>query len=199
MGRVESTQTLRAAFGMLYAMSTPSEPVILAEDGALVIAESGPKVLVIDRGKAPTEITVLLLTMTTLIFGGFGLVSIFSGSAGSRTWQSAAIGAVLLAIGIGAFRAMVKANEALHRVHRTPLSGYVTLAVFDREYRSFRDSTGEYVATLDEVRIERRRHMLTSSLIVQTPSGPRVLKRSKPFRSGFGTLTTVLENAVHRT
>ena len=78
---------------MLVAMSTPSEPMILAEQGPLVIAELVPQVLVIDRGRVPTEMTVLVLTMMTLIFGGFGVVSMFYGSA-------------RLAVGIGAFRAM---------------------------------------------------------------------------------------------
>lgn len=178
-------------------MSAPQEPTLLAERGSLVIAESGPRVLILDRGKAPPETAVLVLTVLTLIFGGFGLVSIFSGSAGSRTWTSVAIGAVLLAIGVGSFRAMLSAREALHRVRLTPLSRYPQVAVFDRAQRYYQNDAGELVATLDEVRFERRREFLRSSLVVVTPSGTRVLKRFNVFGGSFDRLLALLDKAVH--
>ncbi|KUI19003.1 hypothetical protein AU193_07170 [Mycobacterium sp. GA-1285] len=42
----------------------------------------GFEVLLIDRERAPTEMTVLQVTMSALIFGGFGLVSIFYAESG---------------------------------------------------------------------------------------------------------------------
>ena len=177
-------------------MSTPTEPVPLAERGSLVIAEAGPKVLLLDRGKAPPETAVRLLAAATLVFGGYGLVSIF-GSAGSRTWQSVAIGVALLAVAIAAFRGMLKANETARRMRLTPLSSYPRLAVFDREQRYYQDHAGELVATLDEVRFERRREFLRSSLVVVTPSGTRVLAQFALLAGSFDRLLKLLDNAVH--
>lgn len=182
---------------MLVAMSAPSEPRILAEQGAAVIAEQGSNLLVIDRGKAPTEITVLVLTMATLIFGGFGVVSLFYELTGSMSPRSTIIGAVLLLVGIAAFRAMLGAGEALRRVRLTPLSACIPVAVFDREHRLYRDGTGQIVALLDEVRFERHTRLLTSSVVAVTPSGTRVLMSGNVFRGGVGILDTVLDNAVH--
>ncbi|MGZ5392622.1 MAG: hypothetical protein ACXWD3_12485, partial [Mycobacterium sp.] len=64
---------------------------------------------------------------------------LFYGSAGSVSLQPLAIGAVLLAVGIGAFRAMLAASEALRRVRLTPLSAYSRAAVFDRETQFYLD------------------------------------------------------------
>ena len=182
---------------MLVTMSTSSEPIVLAEQGACVIAEIGPQVLVIDRGNAPTEMTVLVLTMTTLICGGFGLVSLFSALTGSFSLLTTIIGAALLAVGIGAFRAMLSAGEALRRVRLTPLSVCPRLAVFDRETQFYLDNAGEIVARLSEVRFEAQTRLLTSSLIAVTPFGARVLMSGNVFRGGIGTLDSVLDNAVH--
>ena len=182
---------------MLVAMNTPPEPMILAQQGTVVIAGLGPQVLVIDRGKAPTEMTVLVLTMMTLIFGGFGVVSMFYALTGALSLRSIVIGAVLLAVGIGAFRAMLAAGETLRRVRLTPLSACPRAAVFDRETQFYLDGAGEIVARLEEVRFERRRHLLGSSLVAVTPSDSRVLKHANLFGGGIGTLDSVLDYAVH--
>lgn len=179
------------------AMSASSEPMILAEQGALVIAEQGRNVLVIDRGQAPTEVTVLVLTMAALIFGGFGVVSLFYELTGSPSLPSTVIGAALLLVGIAAFRTMLTAGEALRRVRLTPMSAYVPVAVFDRENRLYRDGGGEIVARLDEVRFERHTQRLTVSIVAVTPYGTRVLLSGNVFRGGIGTLDRVLDNAVH--
>lgn len=177
-------------------MNTPTEPVLLVERGSLVVAEAGRKVLLLDRGKAPPETARHVLAAATLICGGYGLVSVF-GSGGSRTWESVAIGVVLLAIAAAAFAGMLRANEAVRRARSTPLSTYLRVAVFDREQRYYQDDRGELVAALDEVRFERRRELLRSSLVVVTPSGTRVLARFALLAGSFDRLLKVLHNSVH--
>lgn len=179
-------------------MSTPLEPIPLADQGAVVVAERGAEVLLIDRGRAPTEVTVLLLTMSALIFGGFGAVSIFYAFAYSMVWPSAAIGAGLLVIGIAAFRAMIRGGAALRHMRMTPLSAYPPVAVFDRRHQTYRDGAGEIVAPLNQVRFERRSRLLTSSLVAVTPSSTRTLMRGNVFSGGIGMLERVLTAAVHR-
>ncbi|MGE2721686.1 hypothetical protein [Mycolicibacterium celeriflavum] len=179
-------------------MSAPPEPIPLAEQGAVVVAERGPEVLLIDRGRAPTEMTVLLLTMAALIFGGFGLVSIYYAFAYSMVWPSAAIGAALFVGGVAAFRAMIRGGGALRRMRMTPLSAYAPAAVFDRRHQTYRDGAGEIVAPLSQVQFERRSRLLTSSLVAVTPSSTRTLMRGNVFSGGVGMLDRVLAGAVHR-
>ncbi|KUI17795.1 hypothetical protein AU192_02765 [Mycobacterium lehmannii] len=179
-------------------MSAPLEPIPLADQGPVVVAERGFEVLLIDRGRAPTEMTVLLLTMSALIFGGFGVVSIFYAFAYSMVWPSAAIGVTLLVIGLVAFRAMIRGGAALRHMRMTPLSAYPAVAVFDRRNQTYRDGTGEIVAPLNQVQFERRSRLLTSTLVAVTPSSTRVLMRGNVFSGGVGMLDRVLADAVHR-
>lgn len=179
-------------------MSAPPEPVPLAEQGAVVVAERGFEVLLIDRGRAPTEMTVLLLTMAALIFGGFGIVSVYYAFAYSMVWPSAAIGAALVVVGAVAFRAMVRGGAALRRMRMTPLRAYAPVAVFDRRQRTYRDGAGEIVAPLSQVHFERRSRMLTSSLVAVTPASTRILMRGTVFSGGVGMLDRVLAAAVQR-
>lgn len=178
-------------------MSAPPEPIPLADQGAVVVAERGPEILVIDRGRAPTEMTVLLLTMASLIFGGFGVVSVYYAFAYSMVWPSAAIGAALFVVGVVAFRAMIRGGTALRSMRMTPLSAYRPVAVFDRRHQVYRDGAGEIVAPLSEVRFEQRSRLLASSLVVVTPSSTRILLRGNLFSGGVGAIDRVLTAAVH--
>jgi hypothetical protein len=47
-----------------------AEPRILREVGGLVIAESGPLVLVVDRGSSPPAILAFVAGVLALVFGG---------------------------------------------------------------------------------------------------------------------------------
>lgn len=178
-------------------MSAPPEPIPLAEQGAVVVAERGPEILVIDRGQAPTEMTVLLLTMASLTFGGFGIVSTYYAFAYSMVWPSAAIGAALFVVGVVAFRALLRGGAALRIMRMTPLSAYAPVAVFDRRHQIYRDGAGEIVAPLSQVRFERRSRLLTSALVVVTPSSTRILMRGNVFSGGVGMLDRVVAAAVH--
>ena len=76
-------------------MGTPEEPIILAEHGGLVVAERGPEVILVDRGSGPTEIVVFVLVVVTLVFGGFGLVSLLPGAIGGVSGGPAWLGVAL--------------------------------------------------------------------------------------------------------
>lgn len=180
-------------------MSTPVEPVILAEQGGLVIAERGPEIVVVDRGGSPSEIVVFVLVVITLVFGMFGLVSVFSAAAGGMAAGSGMLGGVILAVGVLAGIAMVLSAKRIRDRRVRPLTSFVPVAVFDRARRVYLDGAGEIIAPLDQVRFERRMQVTSSSakLVAVTPSGDRVLKRGNPFGGGIGTLDHVLTHVVH--
>ncbi|OBB44901.1 hypothetical protein A5752_02790 [Mycobacterium sp. 852002-51961_SCH5331710] len=66
-----------------------------------------------------------------------------------------------------------------------------------RRYQVYRDGAGEIVAPLDEVRFERRSRLLTSTLVVVTPSSTRIIMRGNVFSGGVGAIDRVLGAAVH--
>lgn len=181
-------------------MAIPPEPVILAEQGGLVIAERGPEIIVIDRGTGPSQILTFVLAVITLVFGAFGLVAL-SAAAGALGPQSGAVGAAILAIGILAGIALVFSARSIRSRRLRPLTTFTPVAVFDRARRIYRNGIGEAVAPLDQVRFERRMQMTSSSpkLVAVTPSGTHVLKRGNPFGGGVGILDQVLTDAVHDT
>lgn len=192
-------RTLAPGFGKLAAMGTASEPVVIAEQGGLVVAERGPEILVIDRGNGPAEITAFVLLILTVVFGGFGLVSVTSAAVGGMTPQSGVIGAVILAVGVVAGVGTVVLVRSIRRRRRRPLTSFTPVAVFDRSQQLYRGPAGEVLAPLHQVRFERRLQMTSSSpkLVAVTPAGVHVLKRGNPFGGGVGTLDQVLTQAVH--
>lgn len=180
---------------MLSGVSPPLEPIVVAENGAFVVAELGPRVLLIDRGRVPTEMTVLLLAMSTLIFGGFGAVSVIPSYAGDWTSRSTLIGFGLLLLGIASFRALLRAAAALNRSRSTPLSAARPRAVFDRGAGVYLDGNGEVIAHLSEIRFSRA-GFGSSKLVVSTPHGDRVVVAGNPVTGGVGNLDQVLTHAV---
>jgi hypothetical protein len=50
-------------------MSTPAGPQIIAEVGSVVMAEEGPRVLVIDRGTGPLAAIAFVLGIFALVLG----------------------------------------------------------------------------------------------------------------------------------
>lgn len=184
-------RALAPGLGKLSGMGTHPEPVIVADQGGLVVAEHGPLVVVIDRGNGPSQITAFVLAIVTLVFGGFGIVSL-SYAAGS-------VSAVILAVGIASGTAMFVTIKRIRDTRRRPLSTFTPVAVFDRARRVYLDGAGQAIAPLDQVRFERRMQLTSSSqkLVAVTPSGTYVLKRGNPFGGGVGILDQVLHDAVH--
>ena len=180
-------------------MGTPEEPIILAEHGGLVVAERGPEVILVDRGSGPTEIVVFVLVVVTLVFGGFGLVSLLPGAIGGVSGGPAWLGVALLAVAGAAATAMYISAKTVRRRRSGPLTSFTPVAIFDRSARVYRDGTGAVVAPLDQVRFERRMQATSSSakLVAVTHDGTRVLKRGNPFGGGVGDLDAVLTRVVH--
>ncbi|BBX16885.1 hypothetical protein MDUV_17450 [Mycolicibacterium duvalii] len=175
------------------------EPVILAERGGLVVAESGPEILVIDRGTGPSEITAFVLLTIALVFGGFGLVAVFSVATDGTMAHFGLFGAAVLGIGVVAGVGLVFAVKDLRERRLRSLAALTPVAVFDRATRTYRNGSGEIIAPLDKVQFAKRMQIMSSSpkLVVVTPMGVRILKRGNPFSGGIGSLDRVLDNAVH--
>ncbi|MDY6996810.1 MAG: hypothetical protein SW019_09450 [Actinomycetota bacterium] len=182
-------------------MGAPTEPVIIAEHGGLVIAQSGAAILVIDRGTGASRIAAFVLSVVTLVCGGFGAVAMTLSGTDAVPPQAVVLGAGLLAVGIVAGVAALFTVKAIRESRRKPLSAFVPVAVFDRAQRVYRDGTGAAVAPLDQVRFERRMQIASSSpkLVAVTPARTDVLKRGNPFGGGIGDLDQVLTAAVQAT
>lgn len=180
-------------------MGTPLEPVIIAEQGGLVVAERGPQIMVVDRGEGPAQITAFVLLIITMVCCGFGVASIATAPAASAAPVPRLVSAVIFAVGAVAGAAMMLCLKRLRTRRKAPLTAFAPVAVFDRAHRTYRDGAGNIVAPLDQVRFERRMQMTSSSpkLVAVTPSGTYVLKRGNPFGGGIGALDRVLTDAVH--
>lgn len=181
-------------------MTMPDEPCIIADNGRLVIAEDGPRILVIDRGRGPSELTAFVLMVLTLVCGGIGTVSMFYAVMGSLTGPAVPAGAALLLIGMVAGAGMLMATRSLRHTRLTPLSDIAPVATFDREQWVYRDEHGEIVAPLDHVRFERRPRLgsAASSLVAATPVGDRVLLYGTVFGGSAGNLNDVLDDHIRR-
>ncbi|WP_234788817.1 hypothetical protein [Mycolicibacterium iranicum] len=171
---------------------------VIAETGRLVVAEDGPNVVVIDRGNGPTQILVFVLLVITLVFGGFGLATLVMTVVGTPSGVPAAISAALFGVGGVAAVGMAYGARSQRRRRLAPLQSYRPVAVFDRSQRTFIDAEGRSVARLDEVRVERRMQIGSSSpkLVVITPAGEWVLMRGNPFGGSIGNLDEVLKHVL---
>ncbi len=63
-------------------MNAAAEPRILAKTGALVVAEDGPLVLVIDPGTGPRAVLAFVLGVFALTLGGFGAATLVFAATG---------------------------------------------------------------------------------------------------------------------
>lgn len=177
-------------------MATPTEPVIIAEQGGLVVAEKGAAVLLIDRGNRAVEITAYVLVVVAVVFGGFGSVSLVNAATDARSSVPVALAAILLAVGVTAAVVAGVTIRSARRNRQRALSTFTPLAVLDRAQRVYRDGAGHPVAPLEQVRFERRMQMTSSSpkLIAVTPWGTHLLKRGNPFGGGIGRVDEVLND-----
>nr|HRD14057.1 hypothetical protein [Mycobacterium sp.] len=79
-----------------------AEPRILREVGGLVIAESGPLVLVVDRGNGPPAILAFVAGVLALVFGGFGAATLTAAAIGHGTGVPLPVCTALLGVGVAA-------------------------------------------------------------------------------------------------
>lgn len=164
-----------------------------------MIAERGPEILVIDRGTGPSETAAFVLLVITIVFGGFGLVAVFSATAGAPMAGSGPLGAGILGIAVVSGAALIFAVKDARNRRLRSLTTLTPVAVFDRAQRTYRDGSGQIVAPLDQVQFTKRMQIASSSpkLVAVTPAGVRILKRGNPFGGGLGALDQVLHTAVH--
>lgn len=179
---------------------SPGEPQILREVGGLVIAEDGPRVLVVDRGNGPPAILAFVAGVVALVFGGNGAVSLAAVATGHRAGPPVGLCVALLAVGVAAAAVTAATVRSIRRTRSAPVTGYRPVAVFDRSSRIYFDGYGRAVAPLDSVTFHRRVQVGSSALklVAQTPDGSYVLLRGNPFTGGLGDLAAVLTSAVHR-
>ncbi len=179
-------------------MTSPGQPRVIAEQGGLVVAEDGPHIMVIDRGSGLTQLTAFVLLIFTLVFGGFGVVSIAMSVRSADDTPPLLLGSVIFAVGLGAAAALLYTLRSLRRIRSAPLSDFVPVAVFDRKDGTYRDRGGDVVGQLEQVRFERRVQIGSSSpkLVAITPDGTYVLKRGNPFGGRIHGMDAVLSTAV---
>jgi hypothetical protein len=170
-------------------------PGVLADTGRFVVSEDGPRVLVIDRGRGPSELTTVALVLITLVCGVSGVVSLFYAATRTTAGSSAVVGTGLLVVSLLAGAAMLIAARSLRATRLTPLEDLPPVAVFDRERRVFLDGDGEMVAPLTDVCF-RRRGSITPDLVATTPAGDRVLLHGSLFSGAVHNLDEVLTAAV---
>lgn len=171
---------------------------VIAETTRFVVAEDGPNVLVVDRGSGPAQVLVFVLLVVSLVFGGFGLATLLMTSTGAPSGVPVAVSAALLGIGVLAGLGVAYGIRSQRRSRRAPLESFRPAAVFDRSRRILIDADGHTVAPLDQVRIERRMQIGSSSphIVVLTPVGERVLMRGNPFGGSTGNLDEVLTDVL---
>lgn len=183
-------------------MSGPAKPTIIAEVGAVVVAEDGPLVVVVDRGTGPLAVLAFVLGVVALVCGGFGAIALVSAvTSDGDPGVPASVGCGLFAIGAVAAAATFAVIRTIRGSRAKPLSGYRPVAVFDRARGVCVDGNGVVVSPLAHVRFQRSMQLTSSSpkLVAMTPHGSWVLARGNPFFGGIGSLDAVLTDAVHAT
>ncbi|WP_328355166.1 hypothetical protein OG976_24985 [Mycobacterium sp. NBC_00419] len=177
----------------------PHEPSILREVGGVVIAEDGPRVLVIDRGNGPSAILAFVSGVLAVVCGGFGAVALAAVAAGHGAGLPTSLCAALLVVGIVAAAVTVAIVRRIRGSRSIPVSRYRPVAVFDRAARVYLDADGRPLAPLAAVSFHRRMQLGSSSpkLVAQTPEATYTLVRGNPFTGGLGDLDSVLTTAVH--
>lgn len=174
-------------------MAEPAEPRIVAEIGGLAVVEQGSLVTIVDRGTGALATAAFVLTVVAVDFGGFGAVTLALTATNGTTlprWLST----ILLLVGVAVAGAVFGLVRQIRGATAKPVSGYRHVAIFDRGHRVFVDADGVVVAPLDQVRLDTRTQLASSSpmLVAVTPAGGRIHKRGNPFNGGLGHLEAVL-------
>lgn len=174
-------------------------PRVLREVGGLVIAEDGPRVLVVDRGNGPLAIAVFVTGIVAMVSGGFGALTLSAAAAGRGAGLPVVLSVAMLAVGVTAVAVAVAMVRRIRRSRFVSITDYRPVAVFDRAARIYFDGDGRAVAPLSAVTFHRRLQVGSSSrkLVVHTPTGEYVLLRGNPFTGGLADLADVLTGAVN--
>jgi hypothetical protein len=172
-------------------MSAPTEPLVLADTGGLLVTDDGRRVLVIDRCTGALATFAFVLGVITLVVGGFGAVALFAGIP-------QVVAAIVVAVGLlFAILTFVVVRKIRQR-RKQPLHQCRPVGVIDRKLGLFTYRGGALIQ-LDQVRFARQMQIGSSSpkLVAITPGGTLVLKRGNPFDGGIGNVDEVLTAALH--
>lgn len=171
-------------------MSTPAQPLVLADTGGLLVTDDGRRVLVIDRCTGALSTFAFVLGVITLVVGGFGAVALFAG-------MPKPLAAIFLAVGLLFAVLTVLVVRKIRQRRRQPLNQCRPVAVIDRKLGLFTYRAGALVQ-LDQVRFARQMQIGSSSpkLVAITPGGTMVLKRGNPFDGGIGNVDEILTATV---
>jgi hypothetical protein len=168
-------------------MTAPTEPLVLADTGGLLVTDDGRRVLVIDRCTGALTVLAFVSAVLTLVVGGFGVVACVANT------PSTTLGIIFLAVGFVFAVVTFVAVRKIRSRRRQPLNLCRPVAVIDRKLGLFSYRGGALVQ-LDQVRFARQMQIGSSSpkLVAITPGGTLVLKRGNPFDGGVGNVDEVL-------
>ena len=172
-------------------MSAPTEPRIIADTGGLVVTDDGRRVNVIDRRTGALAVTAFVLGVLTLVVGGFGLVTVITGT------PSRGVGAIFLAVGAVVAAVLFVVVRKVRQRRSQPLHACRSVAVLDRKLNLF-SCGGGAIVQMDQVQFARKMQIGSSSpqLVALTPGGTKVLKRGNLFDGGIGNVDEVLTAVV---
>jgi hypothetical protein len=164
---------------------------VLADTGGLIVTDDGRRVLVFDRRTGALATVAFVLSVLTLVVGGFGVVALVAGV------PSRAVGAAFVAVGAVFAAATFMVVRTIRRRRNQPLHQCRPVAVIDRKLGLFSYGGGA-VVPMDQVRFVRRMQIGSSSpkLVALTPGGTQVLKSGNPFDGGIGNVDEVLSAAA---
>lgn len=146
----------------------------LADNGGYVLAEDGARLLFLRRRVLPSWLPFVLGVVGTIAVGNAVVLTIAdaAGAAG-----------VLLVVGFlcGAGLSTVLGRRT--RARQAPLDPNEAIVVLDLGTRTLFDGTGQALAPLDQVRVEKAMQATSSSrsLKVAWPGGSAVVYRGDPF------------------
>lgn len=172
-------------------MTAPTEPLVLADTGGLLVTDDGRRVLVIDRCTGALTTMAFVLGVLTLVIGGFGLVALVADT------PSRAVGWVFVGLGLAMAVLTFLVARKIRARRNQALSQCRPVAVIDRKLGLFSYRGGALVQ-LDQVRFARKLQIGSSSpkLVALTPGGTLILKRGNPFDGGIGNVDEILTSMV---
>jgi hypothetical protein len=149
--------------------------LVLADNGAFVLAEDGNVLLFFRRRILPTWMVFVAGLLTVLVVANAVVQVVVGGPLAGA--------AVLLGLGVLfgiVLRALVRKRSA---ARAQPLEPREALLVIDLAQRQVRDAGGQVLSSLDAARAEKTMQATSSSraLTIVWPSGRAVVYRGDPF------------------
>lgn len=163
-----------------------TNPVEVASSGGVVIAEDGPRVLVYNRRLGPLAVTAFVLGLVAFILVANAVLFLLlddESLPSALSWGLLAAAVPLVAVLTVVWRALAGRRRA-------PLTSMVPVAVFDRSTGAVSDGQGAVLGRLDQLSIQRRFQLGSSSpaLVARLPDRTLLLAKGNPFTGGLGRL-----------